>query len=137
MRNNEVPLEAVLKYIKKSRDEYKEKLETLIPYAKSLEERLSSLTEEYEALKQAFEENKVSKAELGLVKCIKNENDAMRAELSSFRKDYKATQWYKQMKEDRNKVYEQNKKLRSAFESLIANRCNKSACDMCRELLEK
>lgn len=39
MKSHDIPLEAVLKWIKKERDSYKAKLDRLVPYTKSLEQR--------------------------------------------------------------------------------------------------
>ena len=40
---NDVPIEGVLKWIKKDRDDLLEKLNQIIPYTKSLEEKVKSL----------------------------------------------------------------------------------------------
>jgi len=42
---NDIPIEGVLKWLKKDRDELLEKLNKLVPYTKSLEEKVKSLEE--------------------------------------------------------------------------------------------
>ena len=48
---NDIPLEAVLKWIKKERDQYKNKLDTLIPYTHTLETKVRALEKEVSTLR--------------------------------------------------------------------------------------
>ena len=43
---NDVPIEGVLKWLKKDRDDLLEKLNKIIPYTKSLEEKVKSLEQQ-------------------------------------------------------------------------------------------
>ena len=49
---NDIPLEALLKYIKADRDAYRSKLDELIPYTKSLESQNKDLRKEIEVLRK-------------------------------------------------------------------------------------
>ncbi len=46
MSKNKVPLEACVKYLVRERDNYKAKLDILVPYTKSLEASYKALKEE-------------------------------------------------------------------------------------------
>ena len=50
--NGQVPLEALLKYVVKERDKYKEKMELVSDYAKRLEKDKASLQKEVESLRK-------------------------------------------------------------------------------------
>lgn len=53
--NEEIPIEAILKYIKRDRDLYKEKVETLTAYAHSLEDQLRKTGSREEALQNTID----------------------------------------------------------------------------------
>ena len=90
-----VPLSVAVKYIIKERDKYKEKLEQLAPYTKSLEKRLADAAEPYE--------HKIKSLE-GDIKQLRKENDA-------FRKGYKETTWYANMVKEIQRLRQENKDL--------------------------
>ena len=128
---NKVPIQGVLKYIVAERDKYKNKLETLIPYTKSLEEKYKDLKSQYDDLLQRFADNEVKK---GIYNSAVKENEFMRAELKAFRDDYKQTSWYDQMSEDRKKWKEKYQKLLKAFNALIAAQHIDEQTDTDREI---
>ena len=124
--NPQIPISAVLKYIKKDRDDYKSKLETLTDYTKELERRVKDLEgiirirdEEILTLEQKLSENEVSKAEMANLHQLKKENEFMHAELSRFRADYRETSWFKQLYEDKRRLMESNRKLKRAMNQLL------------------
>lgn len=58
MMNQDVPIEAVLKYIKRDRDLYKKKVETLTAYAHSLEDELRKTGLREQAYQHAIEDQR-------------------------------------------------------------------------------
>lgn len=108
LKNNDVPIEAVLKYIVRDRDHYKAKLEQLIPYTKSLEQKLKD--NETELLAQAS----------ARIKELQSQRDQFLEELSAFREDNKQTAWYIQLEEDRKRLRKENKALRKALNAFLS-----------------
>lgn len=53
--NEDIPIEAILKYIKRDRDLYKAKVETLTAYAHSLEDKLRKTGSREEALQNTID----------------------------------------------------------------------------------
>ena len=53
--NEDIPIEAILKYIKRDRDLYKAKVETLTAYAHSLEDKLRKTDKREESLNNTIE----------------------------------------------------------------------------------
>lgn len=54
--NEDIPIEAILKYIKRDRDTYKAKVETLTAYAHSLEDKLRKTDKRDESLNNTIED---------------------------------------------------------------------------------
>lgn len=54
--NEDIPIEAILKYIKRDRDAYKAKVETLTAYAHSLEDKLRKTDKREESLNNTIED---------------------------------------------------------------------------------
>lgn len=121
LSNPQIPIKAVLKYIVRDRDNYKNKLDQLIPYAKSLEEKLKALQEDYDDLSRRYEENEVKKCDMSLLKQYKNENEAMKAELKAFRDDYRQSEWYKQIEEDRTRARRKSKELKETLNYVLVH----------------
>lgn len=90
---NDVPLEGVLKYIKKERDKYKEKLDVLKEYTKLLEEKFNK------ALKIIEEKD----AE---IEALKEENKSLRTDVKNTKlwQDFKASNRIKDLKLKENKI---------------------------------
>lgn len=53
--NEDIPIEAILKYIKRDRDAYKAKVETLTAYAHSLEDKLRKTDKREQALQNTID----------------------------------------------------------------------------------
>lgn len=79
MMNQEVPLEAVLKYIKQDRDKYKEKLETLMEYTKSLETRILEMTAEMNVAREEYAKNIEKARKEERAACGENKNKRLKA----------------------------------------------------------
>ena len=99
--NEDVPVEALVKYLVRERDERQRKLDMLVPYTKSLEDRIASQRDEL-----------VSNLMKELRAAI-SERDALKKENVAYRTDFKESSWYKQL-------HEQNKRLRSENANLRA-----------------
>lgn len=126
---NDIPLEAVLKYIKKERDKYKAKLENLVPYTKALEQKVKDLDDiisdkekRIADLEKRLEENEIKKGEYN--QAI-HDNKFMKEELDAFRKDYRKTEWYKQLEDARKALRADNKKLRETL-MIVGNKRQKN-----------
>ena len=105
--NKSIPTESLLKYIVKDRDEYKRRLDMLVPYTKSLEAEL----ERYRAV--CPPDGMASMKDLALrAELLKEENKALR-------KDYKTSDWFKQLTRQSKKLQEENKRLKSTISDLI------------------
>lgn len=87
---NDIPPEALLKWIVKERDKYKAKLDMLVPYTKSLEDRVRFLekarTADNESLMKQLSNAKARIAHLT-------------QEKSELIEDYHKTEWYGQIQE--------------------------------------
>ena len=79
--NDPVPLEAAVKYLVRDRDRYKERLDALIPYAKSLEHRLYQ-KESPEGLDDAWAEIKALRQEIAN---LKNQVEQFREAKNAYR----------------------------------------------------
>lgn len=125
--SNDIPLEAVLKYIVKERDRYKNKLEILIPYTKSLEQKVKSHEKNIELVKQCKElEDKL--------KVATRLNEDYRAELKALKSDYKTSEWYldtrRQMTQQRTRIRELSIALNKVLvENSELKRRNESEAD--------
>lgn len=122
MIQNDIPLEAVLKYIKRERDKYKEKVDILTAYSKSLEQRVKSLASKEPDLEKAVKEIANLKAQLearkALVsenKMLKNENEFMKSELKAFREDARKTAWFAQAEEERQRLFKKVRLLKKTL----------------------
>lgn len=113
--SNEVPLEGVLKWIARERDRLQEKLDYITPYTKSLEKKIWDMEQE----KEKHESELLKKAEQK-IKVLEAERQQYLAELNAFREDYRQTQWFIQMDEDRKKIRKENKALRKALSSFLS-----------------
>ena len=129
MIKNDIPIEGVLKYIKKERDNYKDKLETLIPYTKSLELKLKeqlivigNLHDEINRLNAELEANKVTKAEIGEAKHLVKENALLRAELKAMKEDYKQSDWYKTLQRHRKQLRDKQGDLIKAYNKVLLSK---------------
>lgn len=123
--NTHIPLEAVLKYIKKDRDDYKAKLEKLIPYTKQLETKVKELERELEDIESQMKNLEVSRQMVLDAKNAALDNARMKEEIKAFREDAKKTAWFKQLDDDRKNLKEQNKKLKMAFNHILTKYDNK------------
>ena len=61
---NDIPLEALLKYIKAERDDCKAKLDKLVPYAKALEKEVASLKEQLQKRQETIDRQEKRISEL-------------------------------------------------------------------------
>lgn len=127
MIQNDIPLEAVLKYIKRERDKYKEKVEILTAYSKSLEAKIKNLASKESDLEKALKEVATLKAELearkALVsenKMLKNENEFMKSELRAFREDARKTAWFAQAEEERQRLFKKVRLLKKTLNEQFA-----------------
>jgi len=101
--NKTVPLEGAVKYLIKERDHYKEKLEQIVPYTKSLEQKLSDTESRHEKQVAVYKE---------LVKNLKKENEALR-------KDYKKSDWFAGIDEERINLRRKVMELQGALNRLL------------------
>ena len=117
---NDIPIEGVLKYIKRDRDKYKEKLETLVPYTKSLEAKLKELTARNLTLEEALKDYDEMKKIAKRVRVLETEKEGLIKENSAIISDYKTSEWYKMLKEDRRRLRKQNKELKILLNRYLA-----------------
>ena len=120
MMENDIPIEGVLKYIKRDRDKYKEKLETLVPYTKSLEAKLKELTARNLTLEEALKDYDEMKKIAKRVRVLETEKEGLIKENSAIISDYKTSEWYKMLKEDRRRLRKQNKELKIMLNRYLA-----------------
>lgn len=106
VENKDVPLEAVVKYLVKERDQLKRKLNYIVPYTKHLEAELRDIDN---GKKQ--EENKELAAALRRVKTLEAEKQRLIEENSTLIKDYRKSEWFTQTK----KKYDKYKEERNAL----------------------
>ena len=119
MIQNDIPIEGVLKYIKRERDKYKEKLETLIPYTKSLEAKLKELTARNLTLENALKDYNETKKIAKRVSVLELEKERLIKENSAIIADYKQTEWYKQLKDGKKKLRKENVLLKQALNRFL------------------
>lgn len=119
MIENDIPIEGVLKYIKRERDKYKEKLETLVPYTKSLENKLKELTARNIALDGALKDYNEQKKLTKRISVLEQEKEMLIKENSALIKDFKQTDWYKQLKDGKKKLRRENKALKQALNRFL------------------
>ena len=119
MIQNDIPIEGVLKYIKRERDKYKEKLETLVPYTKSLENKLKELTARNLALEGALKDYNEQKKLTKRISVLEQEKEMLIKENSALIKDFKQTDWYKQLKDGKKKLRSENKALKQALNRFL------------------
>ena len=119
MIQNDIPIEGVLKYIKRERDKYKEKLETLVPYTKSLENKLKELTARNLALEGALKDYNEQKKLIKRISVLEQEKEMLIKENSALIKDFKQTDWYKQLKDGKKKLRRENKALKQALNRFL------------------
>jgi len=119
MIENDIPIEGVLKYIKRERDKYKEKLETLIPYTKSLENKLKELTARNLTLEGALKDYNEQKKLTKRISVLEQEKEMLIKENSALIKDFKQTDWYKQLKDGKKKLRNENKVLKQALNRFL------------------
>ena len=111
-RNPDVPLEAVLKWLKKDRDKLQAKLDMLVPYTKRLEKKLETQRVEIEREKDA----EIAK----LRKQLENTDKQWKLQMhdnAQLIKDYKQSEWYKCLKKQNKSLRDECKKWK-----IIANR---------------
>lgn len=106
--NHNIPLEAVVKYLAKERDNYKQRLDQIVPYTKSLEEKIRRYEECFEKASEDPKDVSFLKTQLLL---IKTENRMLI-------KEYKKSNWYKSLEGKINKVCMENLSLRRALTAL-------------------
>lgn len=119
MIENDIPIEGVLKYIKRERDKYKEKLETLVPYTKSLENKLKELTARNLTLEGALKDYNEQKKLIKRIGVLEQEKEMLIKENSALIKDFKQTDWYKQLKDGKKKLRRENKALKQALNRFL------------------
>ena len=118
-----VPIEAVLKYIKQDRDKYKAKLDQIVPYTKSLEQKVKILQREldkYDGYPEQMRE--IRKENERLVKenyRLTKENEIALRELKAFRTDYRESEWFKQLSENRERLKKTNRRLKLTVYNLL------------------
>lgn len=107
VENKDVPLEAVVKYLVKERDQLKRKLNYIVPYTKHLEAELRDIDN---GKKQ--EENKELAAALRRVRTLEAEKQRLIEENSTLIKDCRKSEWFTQTKKKYDKYKEERNALR-------------------------
>ena len=114
--NEDIPLEAVLKYIKEDRDRYKAKLERLEPYTKELERTIAELKEllsapDVHTAWQRIAELRRENINLRARKEKKDrEYEALLLENNRLQQGYHDTDWYKKLHEENRRLRENQRK---------------------------
>ena len=109
--NKEVPIEAAVKWLIKERDRYKEKLDTIVPYTKSLETRVRDLEKLIEGL---------GDCPMKRIEKLEKENRRLIEEKTFLIQDYQKSDWYKSMQVRVNKKDERIRHLReSLLEAMV------------------
>ena len=109
--NREVPIEAAVKWLIKERDRYKEKLDTIVPYTKSLETRVRDLEKLIEGL---------GDCPMKRIEKLEKENRRLIEEKTFLIQDYQKSDWYKSMQVRVNKKDERIRHLReSLLEAMV------------------
>ena len=105
--NREVPIEAAVKWLIKERDRYKEKLDTIVPYTKSLETRVRDLEKLIEGL---------GDCPMKRIEKLEKENRRLIEEKTFLIQDYQKSDWYKSMQV---KAKKKDERIHSLRESLL------------------
>ena len=105
--NKEVPIEAAVKWLIKERDRYKEKLDTIVPYTKSLEVRVRDLEKLIEGL---------GDCPMKRIEKLEKENRRLIEEKTFLIQDYQKSDWYKSMQV---KTKKKDERIHSLRESLL------------------
>ena len=108
--NKEVPIGAAVKWLIKERDEYKRKLDILVPYTKKLEKRVKEL-EEYI--------DKLGDQPLNRIKSLEGENRKLKEEKSNLLHDYQKSDWYRNLQMQTKKDKERIKRLKEGLDVAI------------------
>ena len=109
--NREVPIEAAVKWLIKERDRYKEKLDTIVPYTKSLETRVRDLEKLIEGL---------GDCPMKRIEKLEKENRRLIEEKTFLIQDYQKSDWYKRMQVKAKKKDERIHHLReSLLEAMV------------------
>lgn len=122
MTNNEVPISGVLKYIKQDRDRYRQKLETLVPYTKNLEEKVKELMVRNLTLENAMKDYAEMKKTARRVGVLEGEKLKLIAENSALVSDYKKSEWYAQLKASRKALRRENILLKQALNKYLVSK---------------
>lgn len=97
--NSEVPIEAVVKWLKHDKDTAQAKLKQLIKYTKALEQKV------------AFYEKAAKEGELGKYTPLKLEYEALKA-------DYRKSNWYKSLQGEIRVLRMNNMSLRKKLKEI-------------------
>ena len=93
----------MVKYLARERDRYKEKLEKLIPYTKSLERKVA----EYQHVFVEYDGNDPNKE----VAFLRQQLNLLKEENRNLVRDYKKSNWYKSMMGTQSKLAREKKQL--------------------------
>lgn len=102
-----MPIEAAVKWLIKERDRYKEKLDTIVPYTKSLETRVRDLEKLIEGL---------GDCPMKRIEKLEKENRRLIEEKTFLIQDYQKSDWYKSMQV---KAKKKDERIHSLRESLL------------------
>lgn len=108
--NSEVPVEAIVKYIKRERDQYKEKLDKLVPYTKQLEAWSSNMEKNIRAEYESQIQSLSKRLENQMV-----ENARLLKEKTALIMDYHKSEWYISMQKQNKRRNDEVKHLREAL----------------------
>ena len=108
--SKDIPIEAVLKYIKEDRDKYKAKLEQLIPYTKSLEARIKELEKGHSSDITELQQ-KITK--------LKTKNMLLTQEKTALIEDLHSTEWFRNLMQSNADKTRRIKTLQNSVCSLI------------------
>ena len=109
MNNKDVPITTVLRYIKRERDEYKRKLDLLVPYTKRLEEKVK--------MYEASLEDDVDLSAISVSQLRRNFKDLKRIN-SELREGIKNSDAYKSLEHERTKFVEEIRYWRRRYSEL-------------------
>ena len=119
MSKNKVPLEACVKYLVMERDNYKAKLDILVPYTKSLEASYKALKEE----KDKEHEKELLTLQQRL-ESLEKQNLRLQEENSNLIKDYRKSEWFAQIERNHKKRQQTINELRHRLNSLYLEKNN-------------
>lgn len=114
MIKNDVPIEGVLKYIKRERDKYKQKCETVSAYAKQLELALKNISNE--RIKELESEIKSLNSKLA---SANNDRENLKAENKALRNDFRTSTWYANLMDSKEKKNKENLLLKRMNSALL------------------